>query len=173
MKEKIQMAVTVEKKCGKEIPLGLVLLDNIPTISMFILGALIIYPLSHIYSIIYLIYSAASIVWFWARICPFCAHYNTLSCPCGYGIISAKFFKRRTDKEFKKVFKANIITLFPCWIVPLLLGLYLLLYNFSLPTLFYLLLFSITAFLVIPLISKLVGCKNCETKEECPWMNKC
>ncbi len=32
--------------------------------------------------------------------------------------------------------------------------------------------FSIVGFLIIPLISKLVGCKNCEIKEECPWMQK-
>jgi hypothetical protein len=32
--------------------------------------------------------------------------------------------------------------------------------------------FSITGFVIIPLISKLAGCKNCEIKEDCPWMTK-
>jgi hypothetical protein len=30
--------------------------------------------------------------------------------------------------------------------------------------------FSIIGFLIIPLISKFVGCKNCEIKDDCPWM---
>jgi len=30
--------------------------------------------------------------------------------------------------------------------------------------------FSLIGFVVIPVISKLVGCKNCEVREDCPWM---
>jgi len=30
--------------------------------------------------------------------------------------------------------------------------------------------FSLIGFVVIPVISKLVGCKNCEVKEDCQWM---
>jgi hypothetical protein len=30
--------------------------------------------------------------------------------------------------------------------------------------------FILIGFFVIPIISKLVGCKNCDIKEDCPWM---
>jgi hypothetical protein len=30
--------------------------------------------------------------------------------------------------------------------------------------------FVLIGFVIIPVISKLVGCKNCEIKEDCPWM---
>jgi hypothetical protein len=41
----------------------------------------------------------------------------------------------------------------------------------NIPTLLLLLLgFIIIGFALIPAISKLVGCKNCEIKEDCPWM---
>jgi hypothetical protein len=30
--------------------------------------------------------------------------------------------------------------------------------------------FVVIGFIIIPVISKQVGCKNCEIKEDCPWM---
>jgi hypothetical protein len=173
MKEKKSVVTAVREKCRKAIPLPLVLLDNVPTLMMFILGALIISMLSPVYCMVYILYSAFSIIWFWAKICPYCAHYNTSSCPCGYGMISAKLFKRKTGKAFKRVFKTNIGILFPCWFIPPAVGFFLLINDFSFLLLLYIILFSITGFLIIPLISKLVGCKTCEIKEECPWMNRC
>ena len=72
----------------KKIPLWLVLLDNIPTIILFVLGFLIVNQVSSIGAVAFGAYALFSIVWFWAKICPYCHHYNTLACPCGYGAIS-------------------------------------------------------------------------------------
>ncbi|MBN1797586.1 MAG: hypothetical protein JW822_03355 [Spirochaetales bacterium] len=173
MKEKRRFVSTNQERCRKSIPLALVLLDNVPTLILFILGTLIVSVLNPLYGTFYIIYSAFGIFWFWAKICPYCAHYDTLSCPCGYGFISAKLSKRKTGKEFKKVFRANIGILFPCWFIPPAVGTYLLLDYFSFYLLIYVVLFCIIGFLIIPLISKLAGCRNCEIKEDCPWMNKC
>jgi hypothetical protein len=30
--------------------------------------------------------------------------------------------------------------------------------------------FCLVGFVIIPAVSKLVGCKNCELKDDCPWM---
>ncbi len=173
MKENPQVVTVNQEKYRKSIPLALILLDNVPTLIMFILGALIISMLTSVYGTFYVIYSAFSIIWFWAKICPYCSHHDTMSCPCGYGVISAKLFKRKTGKDFKKVFKTNIIVLFPCWLIPVAAGTYLLIDNFTFSLLLYVILFCVTGFLIIPLISKMVGCKNCEIKKDCPWMNKC
>jgi hypothetical protein len=154
----------------RKIPLWLVLLDNIPTIILFILGFLIINQLSTAGAIIYGFYALFSIVWFWARICPYCHHYDTLACPCGYGAISARIFKRRGSKSFKKVFRSNIGIQFPNWFVPPAVAIYLILKSYTNEILVLTISFVLVGFVIIPVISKLVGCKNCEIREECPWM---
>jgi len=69
---------------SRKISLWLVLLDNIPTVILFILGFIIINQISTIGAIIFIMYALFSIVWFWAKICAYCHHYDTLACPCGY-----------------------------------------------------------------------------------------
>ena len=157
--------------CHAEIiPLWLVLLDNIPTIFLVILGFLIINTLSTIAAVAFAVYAIFSIVYFWARICPYCHHYGTNACPCGYGIISSKLFSRKDSNSFQKVFRRNLPIVFPNWFVPFFIGIYLLITEFTIKVFAMIIIFSIIGFIVIPLISKLVGCKNCEIKEDCPWM---
>jgi len=153
-----------------QIPVWLVLLDNIPTLILFTLGILIINELSTISAIVFGFYALFSVVWFWAKICPYCHHYNTLTCPCGYGVISSRFFKMGTGKSFKKVFRRNIGIQFPNWFVPLAVAIYLIYSDYTQQILVFSIFFVIVGFVIIPLVSKLVGCKNCEIKEDCPWM---
>jgi hypothetical protein len=154
----------------QKIPLWLVLLDNIPTILLFVLGFLITYQVSLAGAFAFVIYALFSIVWFWAKICPYCHHYDTLACPCGYGAISAKIFKRKGSKQFKMVFRSNIGIQFPNWFIPLAIAIYLLITKFTIEILILTISFSLIGFVIIPVISKQVGCKNCEIKEDCPWM---
>jgi hypothetical protein len=161
--------VTTPCQSGK-IPLWLVLLDNIPTIFLFILGFLIINQLSVFAALIFAVYAFISVVWFWARICPYCHHYGTQACPCGYGVISSKLFARKDSALFRKVFRRNILIVFPNWFVPFSIAIYLLTTDYTIKVLILTIIFSIVGFIIIPLISKLVGCKNCEIKEDCPWM---
>jgi hypothetical protein len=155
---------------SKKIPLWLVLLDNVPTLLLFFLGFIIVCQVSVLGAVIFWIYALFSVVWFWARICPYCHHYGTLSCPCGYGAISAKIFKRRDSKLFKKVFRRNIGIQFPNWFVPLAVALFLISTRYSKGNLYLAISFVLIGFVIIPAISKLVGCRNCEIKEDCPWM---
>ena len=155
---------------SKKIPLWLVLLDNIPTVFLFILGFLIINVISTLAAILFIIYAIFSVVWFWARICPYCHHFGTYACPCGYGIISSGLFSRKNSTSFQKIFRRNILVVFPNWFVPLAVGIFLLIKQYSVRILVLMIIFSITGFVVIPLISKLAGCRNCEIKADCPWM---
>ncbi len=156
---------------SKKIPLWLVLLDNLPTLALFILGAMIIGELSSLAAILYFIYALFSVVWFWARICPWCHHYGTQACPCGYGVISQRFFKRRTDRSFKTVFRRNLPVVYPNWFVPVAVAVYLLATRYSLYLLILTFAFCLIGFALIPLISRFVGCKNCEIRDDCPWMS--
>ncbi|HBH84859.1 MAG: hypothetical protein A2X03_18825 [Bacteroidetes bacterium GWA2_40_15] len=55
---------------SRKIPLWLVLLDNIPTLLLFIVGFLIIKLVSTMWAILFIAYALFSVVWFWAKICP-------------------------------------------------------------------------------------------------------
>jgi hypothetical protein len=154
----------------KKNPLWLVLLDNVPTLILVILGILIISKFSVLTAILYGGYAIFSVIWFWWKICPYCHHFSTQACPCGYGMISSLFFKKGSGKSFKKVFRKNIIIQFPNWFIPVGVAIYLLIKEYSTGLLFFSLSFFLVGFVIIPSISKFVGCKNCEIKVDCPWM---
>jgi hypothetical protein len=157
-------------ECARTVPAWVVAIDNVPTAIMFILGAALLWLVWWPYAIIFLLYCGLSIVLFWRLICPYCHHYDTRACPCGYGVIAARFFERGDGPEFRRVFRQRLGVMFPAWIVPFMAGLYLLSSDFSQFTLGLLLTFCIVGFLIIPAISKFVGCKGCEIKDQCPWM---
>jgi hypothetical protein len=154
----------------RKIPLWLVLLDNVPTLVLFILGIIIISQISATGAIFYGFYAIFSVAWFWARICPYCHHYDTQACPCGYGAISSKLFIKGTGKSFRKVFRRNISIQFPNWFIPLAVSIYLMSTHNTKEIVILTGLFVLIGFLIIPVVSKLVGCKNCAIKEDCPWM---
>jgi len=118
-----------------------------------------------------LIYDLSSIVMFWAFICRFCRHFGTRTCPCGYGGMAARFFSRKEGGNFRKVFRKNIAIVYPCWFIPLGTGIYLCYARFSRGLLMTFVAFVIVGFVMIPAISKFVGCKGCDLKEQCPWMS--
>jgi hypothetical protein len=157
--------------CTRSIPLRLVLLDNIPTLAMYGLGTWIMVHFSGLSALLYAIYAVSGIIWFWGRICPYCHHFGTKACPCGYGVLSAMIFKPKQGKSFRRIFRRNIIYLFPGWFVPPAVSVYLLIREYSLSLIIITLAFSMVAFILIPVISKMVGCKDCEIRDECPWMS--
>jgi len=158
----------IPNTCARRVPGWLVALDNGPTILLFILGALILWPLWWPFSVLFLAYCALSIVLFWAVICPFCHHFGTHACPCGYGAAAPRFFARKKEGDFRRRFRNNIAIMFPVWLAPLMGGIYVLYTVFSWPVLCLLVAFCIDGFAVIPAISYFIGCKGCEI-QDCPW----
>ncbi|MCG8572577.1 MAG: hypothetical protein MJB14_20785 [Spirochaetes bacterium] len=158
--------------CQRVVPFWLLLLDNLPTVSMFFLGTAILIRVTLWLGIGYLFYAGFAIAWFWAHICPHCHHFATFGCPCGYGHISSLFFKKKNGTNFRRIFRKNIVVLFPCWFIPPVVTIYVLLQQFDRALFVLMILFSITAFLLVPYVSKFVGCKNCASRSNCPWINK-
>ncbi|MBN2319887.1 MAG: hypothetical protein JXR49_12450 [Acidobacteria bacterium] len=161
----------IPNACERVVPTWLIVLDNAPTAVLFLLGTAIIWNLHSILSLVFLAYCCLSIVLFWKLICPWCHHFGTTGCPCGYSRIAARLFKKKTGKEFRRVFRRNIVVVFPCWFLPLAAGIYLLWTDYSRALLFLLLAFCFVGFVLIPAISKFVGCRSCEIKDQCPWMS--
>jgi hypothetical protein len=163
----------IPNTCERIVPNWLVLLDNVPTVSMFIIGAVLVWLIWWPLSVLFLAYCASSIVLFWALICPHCHHYGSRACPCGYGVMAPRFFESRlgkSDRSFREVFRKNIAIMFPCWIVPFVAGAYLMATAFTMLVLVLFVLFCVVGFALIPAISRFVGCKDCEIKDDCPWI---
>ena len=138
---------------------------------MFYLGSLLTMMIWWPLAFVFFAYCALSIVLFWGLICPYCHHFKTKACPCGYGIIAPRFFKFKGAENFNRIFKTRTAVVFPAWIFPPIAAVYLLIQDYTDITIWGLLIaYAIIGFILIPAISKFVGCRNCEIKDQCPWM---
>jgi hypothetical protein len=79
-------------------------------------------------------------------------------------------FRSASTPDFRRAFRRYLAVLFPCWFVPLGVGLYLTCSRRRRETLYLTAGFALVGFVIIPAISKLVGCSRCELKDQCPWM---
>jgi hypothetical protein len=164
------VSCSIHNECERIVPAWLVLVDNVPTAMLFVLGAVLAGLISWPLAVFLTLYNLASIIMFWSRICPHCQHFSTRACPCGYGVIAAKFFGRKEGSNFRGIFRKNIIIMFPCWFVPLGIGIWLLYARYSREILLLFAAFVIVGFILIPAISRFVGCRGCTLKDQCPWM---
>jgi uncharacterized membrane protein len=158
--------------CRRKLSYRTIFIDNIGTMSLWILASLLLIQINWWYLIPFWIYVPFSVVWFWRFICTYCAHYGTGCCPCGYGHIAAKVFLFRDETQFKKRFNQNIGMVMGYWIVPTVAGIYLMIYDYSLISLIIFIAVIIDGYILIPVISRNVGCKECPTRDECPWIGE-
>lgn len=145
------------------------LLNNLPGILTYALGSAILFHLWTIFGVLYVVFCVAGIVLFWGLICSHCTLYDRRCCPCGFGKISSRFFKEGGPSQFPRVFKIYVPIFALLWVLPLLGGIILLMKN---PTLHYFLLllsFSIIGFVLVPVLSRVHGCRDCPLKGKCPW----
>jgi hypothetical protein len=153
------------------------LIDNIPYAAMIVLGTVILAmsitgPTGRwLWAGLYLIYGLGGAVWIIVFVCPFCRYYDTRSCPCGYGQIAPLLRTKNSTECFSDKFKKHIPVIVPLWFIPLLVGVPVTIGTFSWAILGLLILFSLDAFVVLPLLSTKHGCKECPQKESCPWMS--
>ena len=155
---------------SKSVPLYLKILENIPTLGIYILGTKILYRLSPIAGILYATYILISTYIFMKKICVYCHSFGTSSCPSGYGLIASKLSKKRSDLDFKTAFKKYIVVVFPTWFVPVFAGIYIFINNYSFGFILEMVFFCLMAFVIIPLFSKFVTCKSCRARNNCPWI---
>jgi len=152
------------------------LINNVPYIAMTVLGAVIFAVafadsvLAPITAVAYLAYGVAGALWIMVFVCPYCRYWNSGQCPCGYGLITAKFRPKAEVDCFDEKFRKHIPVIVPLWILPIPAGLPDVIRNFSWPLLILLVLFAVDAFAILPLVSAKHGCKECPQRESCPWI---
>ena len=154
------------------------IVSNLPYMAMIGLGVLILVVGSReevkgwLAGGAYLAYGVAGALWIMVFLCPYCPHWNTRSCPCGYGRIAAKLREKKEADHFKAKFRKHIAVIVPLWFIPVLAGIFLLARSFSSLLLILLVAFAIDAFVVLPLVSRKHGCVECPQSDSCPWMER-
>lgn len=141
----------------------------LPHFSVVVLGTLICIISFWQLAVFYVIVTAAGMFWFWAKICTHCWGYGSKACHSGYGLVSSKFFKKTSEKNFKRAFKRNIWSVALQWFIPLIGGIYSIIKRFDLLLFLLLIVFVFIAFVYIPIISKNKHCNRCPQKDDCPW----
>ncbi|HEY4760960.1 MAG TPA: hypothetical protein VIH42_10310 [Thermoguttaceae bacterium] len=158
------------------VSLWQVFVDNLPYIAMILLGSAIFGVgferefWRWLWAGLYFSYGVAGALWIIVFVCPYCHFYDTRLCPCGYGLIAAKFRSKKEGAEFAQQFKKHIPAIVPLWFIPLIMGVIMLLGAFSWILLGLLLAFAINSYVILPLVSRRYGCASCPQKETCPWM---
>jgi hypothetical protein len=145
---------------------------NIPLITLYILGSIIMFFLGILFLIAYITYCIVSTLWVMRFVCTHCPHYDKYKCPSGYSIVAGKLFKKRSSKDFRKVFARNIGVVVPSWVIPAIVGIYLLWIEFTMELTILVILFIIVGFVILPIASRRYGCDKCDLKDQCPWMGK-
>jgi hypothetical protein len=152
------------------------LVANAPYVAMVLVGVATILtgfrasPLAFAGAAAYVAYGLASPIWIMVFVCPHCAHYATMACPCGYGIIAARLVHKGDHDRFAEKFKRHIPVIVPLWIIPVVCGGWVLWHKFSWPLLGLMCLFAVNAYVVLPLASTRHSCRECPQRSSCPWM---
>ena len=118
----------------------------------------------------YVVYGILGALWIILFLCPHCPSFGKWTCPCGYGVLSARLRRQGDTSRFGREFKRHIAVIVPLWIIPLVLGGIGLARGFSWPAAGVLAAFVLNSFVILPLVSRIHGCKDCAQREDCPWM---
>jgi len=160
---------------GPRTPANAVL-GNVPYMVMLLLGALglllslRLQPAGWAAAGGYLAYGLLGALWIILFLCPHCPSFGRWSCPCGYGVLSARLRRPGDTSRFEAKFKRHIGVIVPLWIIPLLVGGVALARGFSWPLAALLGAFILNSYVILPLASRRHGCRHCTQREECPWM---
>ncbi len=149
---------------------------NIPYAAMLLIGAVTIAyaygfsPSALAGAVSYLAYGIAGAFWIIIFVCPYCAHYSTSRCPCGYGTISARIMKGGDRDCFAEKFRRHIPVIVPLWIIPVACGGLALWSSFSWRLVGLVSVFVVESCIILPIVSRKHCCVDCPQKNDCPWM---
>jgi hypothetical protein len=149
---------------------------NLPYAAMLLLGAATIACAfgrsggSWAGGLTYVAYGIAGALWIMVFVCPYCTYFDTRSCPCGYGLLAARLARKGSHECFAEKFRRHIPVIVPLWLIPVVCGGVALGRGFSWPMLLLVSAFAVNSYVILPLVSKRHGCKECPQKEGCPWM---
>lgn len=147
----------------------MVILSNSLSISIYIIGAYILYGLGIIFAVLYLIFCLVMEIRLLKKGCTSCYYYGK-TCAFGKGRLSAYFFKKGDPSLFsnKEVSWKSVLPDFMVFLLPMVGGIILLLNQFN-----WTILLLIIAIIILALggnaFIRSLTCKHCKQKElGCP-----
>ncbi len=159
----------MENECYEKYPLQMVILSNSLSISIYIIGAYILYGLGIIFAVLYLIFCLVMEIRLLKKGCTSCYYYGK-TCAFGKGRLSAYFFKKGDPSLFsnKEVSWKSVLPDFMVFLLPMVGGIILLLNQFN-----WTILLLIIAIIILALggnaFIRSLTCKHCKQKElGCP-----
>ncbi len=160
----------MENHCYENYPLWIVLVSNLFSISIYIIGTYIISGLGLIYAIIYLIYCLFMEIRLLKNGCVNCYYYGKI-CGFGKGKLSALFFKKGDISKFneKETSWKDMIPDLLVLALPLIAGIIILIYSFSWTILILMIAILILSTAGNALIRGSLTCNMCKQRElGCP-----
>jgi len=162
--------MNLTKSRYENFPLWIVLLTNLFSITIYLIGLYIMLNLSILFAALYIAYIVLIETRLLAKSCKDCYYYGKV-CAFGKGKCSALFFKKGKPENFLKteITMKDIIPDFLTFIFPLIGGIVLLLSNFSWLIIVLLVILVILGFAGNAVVRGSFACKYCKQREiGCP-----
>lgn len=159
----------MDNQCYESYPGWMVVLSNALTISIYIIGAFILYGLGIIFTALYLLFCLFMEIRLLKKGCVNCYYYGK-TCAFGKGRLSSYLFKKGDPELFyqEEVSWYAVLPDFLVFLIPLAGGIILLFINFNWITLILILTIIILSLGGNPFIRSL-SCKHCQQRElGCP-----
>lgn len=156
--------------CFEQYPLQFVIISTLLSLSMYAIGAFIVYHAGFVWLVLYLLYIGIVEVRLLGSSCVSCYYYGK-TCAFGRGRLCSLLFTKKEPREFLKrtITWFDIIPDFLVFIIPILVGVLLLIQHFSI-----VLLILVTTLFILggpgnALVRGQLACKYCKQRElGCP-----
>ena len=151
-------------------PAWMVLGSNLLSISMYLIGAAILYQIGLIWLVLYVLFILLLELQLVKGHCVDCWYYGR-TCAFGKGRLSCMFFPKGTPEQFKKqtITWKDIVPDFLVFIIPLLVGIALLIHDFSWILLVLIIILFFLGFMGNAVVRSQLACRYCRQREiGCP-----
>lgn len=159
-----------QPKTYENYPCKIIIISNFVLIAIYFIGAYIMYQLGVLWLILYLVYIFGLEIRLMKKSCVNCYYYGKF-CAFGKGKLSAILFKKGDSKIFQKdkITWKDILPDFLVSIIPLIVGIILLILEFSWLILLLILFLVILTSVGNSFVRGTLACKFCKQKEiGCP-----
>lgn len=159
-----------QEKCFENYPLWIVFFSNLVSITIYLIGAFIIYQVGFIWLILYLIFVLSLEFRLIRWHCINCYYYGK-TCAFGKGKLSRVFFKKGNLKDFckKQITWKDLIPDFMVFLIPAMIGIIILIKDFDWTLLSLIFALFILSFIGSGIIRSQLACKYCKQRRiGCP-----
>jgi hypothetical protein len=157
-------------QCYEGYPWWIILLSNLVSLAMIAIGAFIVYQLGLVWMILYLLFVLVLEIRLLRGSCVYC-YYHGKACAFGKGKVSGLLFKKGDPERFsqKEITWKDMIPDILVALIPLVVGIVLLISDFSWLVLGMVVVLLLLASMGNVLIRGSLACKHCKQREiGCP-----